>query len=324
VRTSVLLTCAGQRAGIVAAFRQAGALTVAADANPLAPVLFHADRQAIVPPVNGGGYIEAIRELVCRFEVRLIVPLTDLDQLLLADARHDIDGALLLLPDRDVVEAVNDKYLAHKRFLALGIPSPPTWLPSQLPDELRFPVLVKARAGFGSRHIYRCDNREQLDFFLTYTPVPSIVQEFCQGEEFSLDVFSDLKGRCLNAIPRTMIQAKGGESIKGTTIKDWKLIQHGRFVAETLRLVGPATIQCFSVNGDYLVTDINPRFGGGFHLPHAAGSRYPELALALANGEQPQPQLGQFRSHLTMSLFFDTIIVAPQAAHERRGGIRDR
>ena len=43
---------------------------------------------------------------------------------------------------------------------------PPTWLPGELPAELPFPVLVKARRGFGSRHIYRAEDREELDFFL--------------------------------------------------------------------------------------------------------------------------------------------------------------
>ena len=62
----------------------------------------------------------------------------------------------------------------------------------------------------------------------------------CEGEEFSIDVFCDLEGRCLNAIPRTMIESKGGESIKGASIKDWRLIELGRQVAETLGVVGPA------------------------------------------------------------------------------------
>ena len=97
-----------------------------------------------------------------------------------------------------------------------GIASPRTWLPGEVPDDVRFPLLVKVREGFGSRHIYRADDPEQLDFLLRATPVDSIVQERCLGEEFSIDVLSDLDGRCLNAIPRTMIQSKGGESIKGT------------------------------------------------------------------------------------------------------------
>ena len=124
-------------------------------------------------------------------------------------------------------------------------------------------------------------------------------------------VQADLDGRCLSAIPRTMIESKGGESIKGMTIKDWELIEHGRRVAELLRLVGPATIQCFrEPDGSLPVTDVNPRFGGAFPLPTAAGSRYPELALALATGERPEPRLGDFREGVVMTRFFSHLVLA--------------
>ena len=76
-----------------------------------------------------------------------------------------------------------------------GIPSPRTWLPDEVPADVRFPVLVKVREGFGSRHIYRADGPEQLAFHLRSTPVESMVQECCLGEEFSIDVFSDVDGR---------------------------------------------------------------------------------------------------------------------------------
>jgi carbamoyl-phosphate synthase large subunit len=49
---------------------------------------------------------------------------------------------------------------------------------------------------------------------------------------------------------------------------------------------------------------VNPRFGGAFPLPRAAGSRYPELALALARGERPAPSLGDFRAGIVMTRFF--------------------
>jgi len=89
------------------------------------------------------------------------------------------------------------------------------------------------------------------------------------------------------------------------TIADQELIEVGRNVSETLGLVGPANIQCFrEPDGSHRVTDINPRFGGAFPLPTAAGSRYPELALALANGEHPEPSLGDFREGVVMTRFF--------------------
>jgi carbamoyl-phosphate synthase large subunit len=302
--TAVLFTCAGQRVDIVDAFRRAGATTVAADVNPLAPALYAADRHALVPRIEDDAYVPALRALVGVHDVRLVVTLTDLDQVTLAQARDEL-GALVLLPDAETVERLGDKYLAHVLFEELGIASPPTWLPNGVPDDAAFPLLVKARRGFGSRHIYRADDRAQLGFFLGYTPVDSIVQACLAGEEFSMDVFCDLGGRCLNAIPRTMIESKGGESIKGMTIRDERLIELARDVAEKLRLVGPANIQCFREHdGTHFITDINPRFGGGFPLPLAAGGRYPELALALARGEHPEPRLGDFREGIVMTRFF--------------------
>jgi carbamoyl-phosphate synthase large subunit len=306
--TAVLFTCAGQRVDIVSAFGRAGATTIATDINPLAPALYHADRYALVGRVDDPDYVPQLRRLVDEHDVKLVVPLTDLDQVLLASRRDELSPALVLLPAADVVSAMADKYRAHQLFVERGIGSPETWLPEELPEEPSFPLLVKARNGFGSRHIFRCVNRAELDFHLVRTPVDSMIQAACGGEEFSVDVFCDFDGTCLNAIPRTMIESKGGESIKGMTIADPELIELGRTVAEALPLAGPANVQCFrESDGRLLVTDINPRFGGAFPLPLAAGSRYPELALALANGERPEPSVGEFRPGVVMTRFFSDL-----------------
>ncbi len=308
--SGVLFTCAGQRVDIVTAFKRAGARTLATDVNRLAPALYHADAHAFVPAVSDPTYVDALHALVHEHEISLIVPLTDLDHGVLSRAKDRL-GALVLLPAPEIVDALADKWLAHCLFVEKGIGSPATWLPDDLPDDLQFPVLVKARLGFGSRGIYRCVDRRQLEFFLDYATEDSMVQTCCRGEEFSIDLFCDLDSRCLNAVPRTMIESKGGESIKGMTIADDELVEVGRHVSETLGLVGPANVQCFrEPDGTHRVTDINPRFGGAFPLPTAAGSRYPELALALAAGERPDPRLGDYRAGLYMTRFFGELILS--------------
>jgi carbamoyl-phosphate synthase large subunit len=308
--TAVLFTCAGQRVDIVTAFRAAGAFAVATDVSPLAPALYHADVHAVAPRVDDRGYIAALAALVRAHDVKLVVPLTDLDGAILQRGREEL-GALVLAPSPEIVERMSDKYAAAVELAHHGIASPPTWLPDALPAEIPYPVLVKARKGFGSRNIYRAEDAEQLAFYLRVTPVESMVQRCCQGEEFSIDVFCDLDGRCLGAIPRTMIESKGGESIKGMTIKDAELIDLGRRAAEALPLAGPSTIQCFrEPDGSLEVTDVNTRFGGAFPLPTAAGSRYPDLALAIARGERPSPRLGEFREGVLMTRFFSHVALA--------------
>ena len=244
--TAVLFTCAGQRVDIVTAFRRAGATTIATDVDQLAPALYHADSRALVPRVDDFGYVAALRDLVSLHDVRLIVPLTDLDHVVLSLNRgpswrrpsYSCRMRRLRALRRQVPRPIGSSRSS-------GIGTPPTWLPTELPAQIRFPVLVKARKGFGSRHIYRAANQTELDFFLRYTSADSMVQAVCHGVEFSIDVFCDLDGCCVAAVPRTMIESKGGESIKGMTINDEGLIEFARTVAEALRIIGPANVQCF-------------------------------------------------------------------------------
>ena len=307
-----MLTSVGQRVDIVRAFRAAGAVTLGVDADALAPALYHCDRRAIVPRIVDPAYVPTLGALRAEHDVQLVVPLNDLDFPVLARERGQLEPALVLLPEVEVSARMSDKLEAHRFFVENGIPSPRSWAPADAPDDVRYPVLVKAREGFGSRNIHRCANAAELEFFLAYTDVPSFVQEICVGEEFSIDVFCDMDGRCLNAIPRTMILSKGGESIKGASIRDRELIGHGARVAEVVGIKGPANVQCFrEPDGSLPITDVNTRFGGGFPVPLAAGGRYPELALALARGERPEPRVGDFEEGVVMTRYFSEVCLAP-------------
>jgi carbamoyl-phosphate synthase large subunit len=304
----VLFTSVGQRVDIVKAFRAAGATALGVDADPLAPALYHCDHHAVVPRIADPEYVQTLAALCEEHDVGLVVPLNDLDFPVLARERGRLAPALVLLPDPEASDRMSDKLEAHRFFVEQGIPSPRSWAPESVPDDVRYPVLVKAREGFGSRNIHRAANAEELAFFLAYSDVPSFVQEACLGEEFSIDVFCDMDARCLNAIPRTMILSKGGESIKGVSLKDRELIEHGAHVAEVVGVKGPANVQCFrEQDGSLPITDVNTRFGGGFPVPLAAGGRYPELALALARGERPEPRLGDFAEGIAMTRYFSEV-----------------
>ena len=135
-----------------------------------------------------------------------------------------------------------------------------------------------------------------------------MVQRFMHGPEFSIDCLSDTQGRCLNAIPRTMIESRGGESIKGTVIADEELVALGARVADALRVRGPCTIQAFRDPEIGLgITDVNTRFGGAFPAPMYAarpGATYPELIVRIARGETPEPHLGSFTAGTTFSRYY--------------------
>jgi carbamoyl-phosphate synthase large subunit len=300
----VLLTGVGKRYDIVSAFAQ-HATVVAADPNPLAPAQYAAHHRVAVPRIEDPGYVPALRELCARHNVRAVVPLTDLDIEVLAHARAA--GELpAFVPDPPIARATFDKYEAHLLLERLGLPSPPTVLRGEPVGH--FPVMVKPRQGSGARSIHRADDARAAEFFVSYVAEPTMLQWLMDGPEFSIDCLSDLQARCLNAIPRTMIESRGGESIKGTVIDDRELIELGRRVVEALGVRGPCTVQVFRDREIGLgITDVNTRFGGAFPAPMYAahaGRTYPELIVRMARGEQIEPHVGEFRAGITFARYF--------------------
>jgi carbamoyl-phosphate synthase large subunit len=301
---AVLLTGVGKRYDIVSAFAQ-HATVVAADPNPLAPAQYAAHHRRAVPRIDDPEYVPALKALCDVFGVGAVVPLTDLDLEVLARAR--VAGELpAFVPEPETAVATFDKYETHLLLERLGLPSPPTVLPGQRIDH--FPVMVKPRWGSGARSIYRAEDQRAADFFVDYIGEPAMVQRLMDGPEFSMDVLCDLRGRCLNAIPRTMIESRGGESIKGTVIADRELIELGRRVSEALGVRGPCTIQAFRDKEIGLgITDVNTRFGGAFPAPMYAtlpGRTYPELIVRMARGEELEPHVGEFRAGITFTRYY--------------------
>jgi carbamoyl-phosphate synthase large subunit len=301
---AVLLTGVGKRYDIVSAFAR-HATVIAADPNPLAPAQYAAHHRRVVPRIDDPAYVPTLQSLCEELRVGAVVPLTDLDIEVLARARAD--GKLpAFVPDPEIARATYDKYEAHRLLERLGLPSPPTVLPGEPISS--YPVMVKPRQGSGARSIHRADDAQAAAFFVDYVDEPTMIQQFMAGPEFSIDCLSDLRGRCLNAIPRTMIESRGGESIKGTVIADRELIELGRQVVEALGVRGPCTVQVFRDNDTGLgITDVNTRFGGAFPAPMYAalpGRTYPELIVLMARGEAIEPHVGAFRAGITFTRYF--------------------
>jgi carbamoyl-phosphate synthase large subunit len=302
-----MLTGVGKRYDIVSCF---AALTtvVAVDPNPLAPAQYAARVRVSVPQIDDPEYVPALGRLCEEHAVGAVLPLTDLDIEKLAEAREQ--GLLpALVPSSEVARATYDKYEAHLLLERLGLPSPPTALPDHAAlDSLDYPVMVKPRQGSGARSIHLAHDPPQARFFVGYVEEPTMVQRAMNGPELSIDCLGDLDGRCLNAIPRTMLESRGGESIKGTVIDDPELVELGRRTMELLEVRGPATIQVFrDPELGVRITDVNTRFGGAFPAPTLAalsGRTYPELIVKMAAGEQVEPHVGEYRRDVTFTRYY--------------------
>ncbi len=301
---AILLTGVGKRYDIVSAFAQ-HTTVIAADPSPLAPARYAATHAVEPPRIDDPGYVPFLADVCERHGVGAVIPLTDLDIEVLAEARA---AGLLpaLVPDPEVARATYDKYETHLLLERHGLPSPPTVLPGSEPPS--YPVMVKPRRGSGARSIHPARTAEEAAFFCRYVDEPVMVQRLMDGPEFSMDCLGDRNGRCLNVIPRTMLESRGGESIKGSPVADAELVELGRSVMEALGVRGPCTVQAFRDREIGLgITDVNTRFGGAFPAPMYAalpGRTYPELIVRMAAGEEIEPHVGEFRAGMTFTRYF--------------------
>ena len=325
--SAVLLTGVGKRYDIVSCFARE-TKTLAADPSPMAPARYAAHVQVDVPPMNDREYLPVLLELCERHGVGAVLPLTDLDIEVLARGREE-HGLPALVPSSEVARATFDKFEAHELFLRSDLPTPPTMLPGADLEAFEYPAVIKPRRGSGARSIHLARDAAEARFFVPYlegtrargeasgdwggdvkAPVgePVMIQRAMRGPELSIDCLGDADGRCLNAIPRTMIESRGGESVKGTVVHDDELEALACRAMETLRVRGPATIQVFrDPDVGIAITDFNTRFGGAFPAPTFAalpGRTYPQLIVRLAAGERIEPHVGEFTAPLSFTRYY--------------------
>ena len=227
-RVAVVLTGVGKRYDIVSAFSAARVHDRRRPEPAGAGALRRRRRARAAARSTTPATCRSCRRLVERHDARAVVPLTDLDLEVLARGRP----ARLRPRRRGRARDVRQVRDARAARCASGCRARRRACPRSEPDEL--PGDGQAAPRLGRALDPPGADREEKDFFARYVKEPVMVQRLMDGPEFSIDLLCDLDGRCLNAIPRTMIESRGGESIKGTVIADPELIDLGRAVGEAL------------------------------------------------------------------------------------------
>ena len=170
--------------------------------NPLAPALYHAHEHAIVPRVDDPATCPRCRRssasTASGSSSRSPTSTTSCSP----SAAPSSTARSSCCPAPDVVRRTEDKYEAHLFFEENGIASPASWLPGRAAGRAAVPGAREAPARLRlAAHLPRARTARSSTSTSRNTPADSFVQEVCAGEEFSIDVFCDFEGRCLNGDP---------------------------------------------------------------------------------------------------------------------------
>ncbi|MTI59290.1 MAG: ATP-grasp domain-containing protein [Firmicutes bacterium] len=311
---SILITTIGRRGTLTKIFKKElnkiGGKVIVTDNSPLAPALYQADKYYLTLRVDNIDYPARILE-ICRAEnIKVIIPLLEKSFPVFNQARELFaeNGIRLFLSSDRVIGLCQDKYKLYQYFKEKNIPTPKTYLPAKLAKAngcFSFPLFIKPRRGQGSAQTFKINNQAELNFFCNYLDAP-IIQEYLEGEEYTVDLLSDLTGKVLSAVPRKRLEVRAGEVSKAVTVKNKELINMAVKFIEGLGIIGPSNLQAKVLpDGEIKVIEINPRFGGGVPLSYQAGVNYPQLIARMVKGEKIEPFIGEFEEGLAM-LRYDT------------------
>jgi carbamoyl-phosphate synthase large subunit len=310
---NVLITAAGRRTSLVRGFveaaHQRGGLVHAGDVDGLAPALYLADNAVRIRHTDDPAYVDDLLDVVERHGIGLIIPTIDAELLILA-RNQDAFAARdchIAVSAPSFVEVTLDKHQTGATFGGAGIHVPWSWLPP-IDDDAGLPtrVFAKPRRGSASQDQYLVA-REELAGVLPLVVDP-IVQEVLRGAEITIDALLDLEGRPIHFVPRFRIRTLGGESVQGVTldhddrVEGW--IERVLRLCSRLGAAGPLTIQAFDTAKGLVLSEINPRFGGGYPLAEAAGGTYARWLLDMVEGKEIQPRLRAYESGVYMTRYY--------------------
>ena len=184
----------------------------------------------------------------------------------------------LVVSDSDLVRQCRDKRKTAALFSGLSIPSPKILDPL----DLVFPCFMKPIGGSCSQGVKAIPSADYLAPVDILNP-SNLFQELVPSHwiEYTVDLYYSKFGVLLGCIPRQRLEVRGGEISKGITRRDNVL----QVLRERLGTIsgarGVLTLQIFvdQSREKILGIEINPRFGGGYPISHAAGANYPCMLI---------------------------------------------
>ena len=315
-RETVIVSAAGSTNGVnvIRALRSQKEYElriIGIDADPYAAGLYLADAREVVPKASESTFKDRVLEICKEYSASMLIPTHSVELHFYSANRIAFEeiGVRLMVPSTDVLEICDDKVKMASFFRQLGIKCPKHYEPSNTTDipETCFPLFIKSRFGSGSSYARKISSPEELAFYLRRTPDP-IVQEYIDGDEYTVNVVSDYQGGVVGALPIKRLRVRSGLAVLAETELNSRLIQEAVTVVEGLHIVGPSNVQVIVRDSEHIFIEVNPRFASGtLPLAVAAGLNIPLIMVKLMLGHRiDQPLL---RNGTRMVRHWDFVII---------------
>lgn len=316
---NILILSAGTRNKIVQYFKKEignEGKVVATDCSNLAPAVYEADRFYLVPRITDSGYLDTILDICRKESIDGVFSLIDPELSLLAKEREKFleVGTTPIVSPYELVEICFDKYKMYQMLCDMQIPTGKCYIDKETfyqaveNGEISYPVFVKPVRGSASININKVNSKKEIDvLFDLYNDL--MIQEFMDGTEYGADVYIDMiSGECTSIFLKEKIKMRAGETDKSVSVKDVNLFHMiGKFV-EKCGFCGMIDMDIFKIGDEYYISEVNPRFGGGYPHAYECSVNMPEQVIKNLHGESNSDSVGCYKAGIYMMKYNEVVI----------------
>lgn len=316
---NILILSAGTRNKVVQYFKTTvgqNSKVIATDMSELAPAVYEADKFYKVPRMTDPSYLDVIFDICKKENIHAVLTLIDPELSLLAKHNTDFEelGVTVIGSSYELCERALDKMEMYTWLTTHGYACAKSYVDKEAffadveAGRATYPVFVKPIRGSASIAISKVYNKETIELLFSQSE-GLMIQEFLDGQEIGADVYIDMvSGEVVSIFTKKKIVMRAGETDKAVSFKDenlFTLIE--RFVSES-GWRGQIDIDIFEVNGKYYISEVNPRFGGGYPHAYECGCNHMALICNNLNGIANKPQIGQYEEDIYMMKYNDVAI----------------
>ena len=316
---NILLLSVGTRNKVVQYFKRAvgeSGRVITTDMTEFAPAIYESDAHYKVPRMTADGYIDIIFDICKKEKVDAVLTLIDPELSLLAKHASDFKalGVTVVGSSYELCEMALDKMQmynwlsSHGYNCAKSYDNKEDFYADLEKGEACFPVFVKPIRGSASIAISKVEDNETLELLMSQTD-GLMIQEFLKGQEIGADCYIDMiSGELVSVFTKKKLLMRAGETDKAVSFKDEKLFEIIKsFVAEC-GWNGQIDIDIFDVDGKYYISEVNPRFGGGY--PHAFECGCDHMTLIKNNieGRANDANIGAYEEGVYMMKYNEIMI----------------
>ncbi len=134
------------------------------------------------------------------------------------------------------------------------------------------------------------------DLEINYGKYPGLmIQEFMEGQEYGSDVYIDMISQeVVSIFTKKKILMRAGEADKSVSVKNQKLFELIYEFVKCAGFLGQIDIDIFEVNGEFYLSEVNPRFGGYLHA-YECGCNFPKYMMNNLKRHKNIPCIGNTR-----------------------------